>query len=327
MPAPPIPTKCRRRPDHGPLTAAARLAAGRREHLAGDLLGRVRPGEPAGGAGHRGQPRPVGEQAADRRRQPGPVELAVGDHHRRAGLLEVPRVGALVIGGGVRIGDQHRRPAVGGDLEHRAAGAGDDEVAGGERLAEVADVAAQVVVRARRACSEARSRSPAACRTRNRAPGERLDRGVVDRARAERAAEHEHAGLRRVDPEPPARRGPVGGRRRHRAPGDPVARRLAAVDRERQAHPPRRGARAAGWSARGGCRPPSARAARRLQDRGQADRAGDVPARAEHGVGPELAEQPAARARSAAASTATAPQRRRAAGGGAAAARSSACSS
>ena len=53
-----------------------------------------------------------------------------------------------MVGGGVRIGDEHRRQAVRGDLEHRAAGARDHEIGRRQRVGEITQgqVLAQVVV-------------------------------------------------------------------------------------------------------------------------------------------------------------------------------------
>ena len=92
--------------------------------------------------------------------------------------------------------------------------------------------------------------------------GECLDGGVVDRPGALRAAEHEYACLARRDPEPRACGGPVLSGRRDRAAGNAVLAAVSTVERERQADTPAPPAPAADWSARGGCRPRSARAAR-----------------------------------------------------------------
>ena len=133
------------------------------------------------------------------RAQPRRRQLGVGDDDRGARLGHPARVGGLVVGRRVRVGDEDRRAPVRGDLEDRAAGARDAQVAGQQRLAEGRDVLAQVVVaggRGRAARAAPRSRaSPQACRTRKSAPASACDRRLVDRARAQRAAEDEHAGV------------------------------------------------------------------------------------------------------------------------------------
>ena len=73
------------------------------------------------------------------------AHLRVLDHGRRARLGHPGGVGALVVGGRVRIGDEERRPPGGGDLEDRAARAPEDQVAGGEAVAEVGLVLEQRV--------------------------------------------------------------------------------------------------------------------------------------------------------------------------------------
>jgi hypothetical protein len=67
--------------------------------------------------------------------------------------------------------------------------------------------------------------------------GEGVDRGLIDRARAQRAAEHQHAGLVGPDLKPRPGRGAVGGRCRYRTPGDQVLVARPPVKRERQADP------------------------------------------------------------------------------------------
>src|SRR4051794_4159823 len=64
---------------------------------------------------------------------------------------------------------------------------------------------------------------------------ERLGRGLVDRARAERAAEDQDAGLLLADAELRAGVRAVGDLRRDRATGDQVPIAGAALDREREA--------------------------------------------------------------------------------------------
>ncbi len=184
---------------------------------------------------HRRQPDPIREQAADLLGETGTGQLGVGDHDRRPRSLHETGVGGLVVGRGVGVGDEHGGAARGRDLEDRAAGASDHEIAGEERFPEVGDVAAQVVVRPRRA--ELADVSLAGGVEDVKAGArERLERGVVDRAGPLRAAEHDHARFARADPEPGPRRETVDGSGRHRSAGDAVAGSVAALDRERQEH-------------------------------------------------------------------------------------------
>ena len=118
-----------------------------------------------------------------------------------------------------------------------------------------------------------------------------VERGLVDRARAEAAAEDQQAALVGRDPEPLPGRAAVGGehRRRHRAAGDEVGVALEAGDREREADPPG----AAGEHPVGEAevavglgqdqRQPQAK-------RGEARGPGDVSAAAQHGIGAALAQ-------------------------------------
>ena len=130
--------------------------------------------------GHRGQPAGVGEQRADLLGQPLGRQLVVGHDDRRAGVRHPARVGGLVVGGGVRVGHEDRRHAVRGDLEDRAAGAGDGQVGGGQRVAERRDVG-----RAGRSRRAAGSPSARAQRLVVALPGRRAGRG---RARPRSAA-------------------------------------------------------------------------------------------------------------------------------------------
>ena len=124
-------------------------------------------GQRGRGDRHRRQPGRVAEQGADLGGEARGAHRLVLDHHRRARLRHPGGVGALVVGGRVRVGDEDRRPARRGHLEDRAARAAQDQVAGGEAVAEVGLVLEQrvgVVVRARRraaAASSAKSRRPA----------------------------------------------------------------------------------------------------------------------------------------------------------------------
>ena len=226
-----------------------------------------------------------------------PRQLAVRDDHRGAGTLHEARVGRLVVGGGVRIGHEHGGLAVRGDLEDRAAGARHDQIAREQRLAELRDVAAQVVVAGlarRRSCRSRRSRSPAACSTRNRAPANASHRRPVDRPRALGAAEHEHARLAqcrsRSGPAPPASRWRARGTGR---PVTHVARAVATLDREREAHAPsERREQPVGQPEMAVGLGQHERNPR--EHRGQAHRPGDVAATAEDRRRPQLAARSAA---------------------------------
>ncbi len=186
------------------------------------------------------------EQLAGLVGEAGGGQLGVGDHDRGAAVGHPAGVRRLVVGGGGRVRDQDRRSAVGGDLEDRAAGAGDHEVGGEQRLAELVDVLAQVVVRAGRG----RARG-------SRARRRRAGRGTSRRRTPRRAAWL----IERAPSEPPntsttvssgaspkraraAARSVAGGG--HRPPGDAVA--LAA--RARRAGTPGRRAAAKGASRR-----------------------------------------------------------------------------
>ena len=80
-----------------------------------------------------------GRRAAQRppRRSRSGVSSSSRDHDRGAALGQPARVLGLMVRGRVRIGDQDRGAARRGDLEHRAAGAGEHQVGGREHLAEV----------------------------------------------------------------------------------------------------------------------------------------------------------------------------------------------
>ena len=193
----------------------------------------------------------VGEERVHRVEQQLRAELGVVDHLRRAGPLHPGRVRRLMPGGRVRVGDEDRRPPGRGHLEDRAAGAAEDEVAGGEPVAEVGLVVEQHVAVVVRGARQARLQLGVVA-----APGDVDDvevtaltlgeggeRALVDRAGALAAADHQQAagGLR--DPEAGPCGASVGGQHGggDRAPGDDVAAALAPVDREGEADPPRAG--------------------------------------------------------------------------------------
>ena len=204
IPAPPIPTKCSRRPRARARRPSSLRRPPRRarEHLGGDARG------VAGGASA-ARARPPSPRSARRvvrpaRRPRGQAlrrQLGVGDRHRGAGLGHPAGVGGLVVG--------RRRAGRGsGPPAGRAAAISNTEPparattrsAASERRAERRRCS-RAGRSAGRAPRSARSRArPAACRTWKRRVGERLDRGLVDRAGAERAAEHEHAGSSAASP-------------------------------------------------------------------------------------------------------------------------------
>ena len=205
----------------------------------------------------------------------------------------------------MRIGHEHGRQPVLGELEDRAARARDGEVGGGQRLAERDQVVAQVVVRAgRREVGEVAP--PGDVQDAVRRVGERGDRGVVDRARAERAAEHEHAALVVADAERGARGRAAGGARGDGPAGDDVV--------ARPSRPAIGNARHTRWARRGSRRLVSpmcesasvSTSGTRRSTAASADRAGDVAAAAQHRVGRGGGAGSRARRRSASAALATA---------------------
>ena len=254
-------------PPRAPTDGPAHPAHARRgEHLLGDPLSGVGPRQRRRRPSHRLQPRAIAEQRAHLAGQPLRRQLGVGDDDRGARLGHPARVGALVVGRRVGIGHEDRRAPVGGDLEDRAAGARDAQVAGQQRLAERRDELAQVVV-GRRIGAEPRAQRLVVARAAGVqhaevGAGQRLHRRLVDRARAQRAAEDEHARVVRRQAEARAGGGAIGRRRRHRAPGDAGSARRRARRSGRPGTRAAPSARAGGWSGPGGCRPRPARAAR-----------------------------------------------------------------
>ena len=149
----------------------------------------------------------------------------------------------------MRIGDEERGPPGGGDLEDRAARAPEDQVAGGEAVAEVGLVLEQRVALLIWSGLEPgsparRSRGGPARWTTWKSRPSRSARAasgaIVDRAGPLAAAHHQQAEVVRGDAE--ARSGAVAiGRehgRRHRPAGDQVALALATLDREGEADAP-----------------------------------------------------------------------------------------
>ena len=226
--------------------AARRRSRGRRR---GGRGRRRRPPSRPGAGGRRAARRP-------RWRRRSAVSSASRITTRRAAVGHPARVRGLVVGGGGRIRDQDRRSAMRGDLEDRAAGAGDDEVGGEQRVAEVVDVRPQVVVGSGRLergeVAYARGVQHAERRAR-----ERLDRRLVDRARAQRPAEHQDD--RVVEGEPEAGAGGARGPSPAPGPAGP-SRDTASPPCRRSGTQGRRGARAeraADWRSRDASRPRS----------------------------------------------------------------------
>ena len=224
----------------------------------GDPLRRVGPGHGA----RPPWPWPPGAAASPAARQP--HAPAAGRRARRRGTttaapaaLHVARVERLVVGRRVRVGHEDRGQARRGHLEHRSAGARDRQVGGRERVREWLDVGVQVVVRRRAERVEAaraarRGRAcPHACRTAHgRGGAERIERRLVEPARA-RASRRRRAGRARrrrsrSAPRAAARSAcPVPAR--HRPAATTYCAPVAALDREGQEHAPGEAARAGGW--------------------------------------------------------------------------------
>ena len=183
--------------------------------------------------------------SATRRASSAPLELGVVHQERGAAGDHLPRVLALVVGGGVRVRHQDRRLAEGGELGDGAARARHDQIGrrhgGGQAvsvghqaialkpLAALLQLAAHLVGVARPAdVHELEVELLAA---------EGVDAGAVDALRALAAAEGEHHGQVR----PQRRRPPCPARasrraaRAQRPPRDDVAGRLQPLDGEAQA--------------------------------------------------------------------------------------------
>ena len=91
--------------------------------------GRVGAGQLRRGALHRRQPVGILQQRLDLARQPGSGEVRLGQDARRSRLPQLLGVLPLVVGGGVRVGDQDGCFLAGGDLaDGRRAGARHDQV-------------------------------------------------------------------------------------------------------------------------------------------------------------------------------------------------------
>ena len=184
MPAPPTPTRCRRRPLPRPVAATRRSSPPARPRSSSAAIREPRPAAPA-----RPRARPiaasrvrVGEQLGDLARAArAPSARASGITTAAPRVRHPARVRGLVVGRRVRIGHEDRRAAVRGDLEHRAARARDarGRPPAAPRRSPV-EVLAQVVA--------ARRRARVAQRRRSRARPRRAGRGTGAPANASTAA-------------------------------------------------------------------------------------------------------------------------------------------
>ena len=248
-----------------------------------------------------GSPRIPFDLGQQRRR----VEGVVFDDLRRARPLHPARVRPLVVGRRVGERDQDRRAPGGGELEDRAARASQDQVAGGEHVAEVRLVLDQLVALLIWSGVEALAQRRVVARPRQvqhaevaaLALGERLDRGEVDRARALAPSDDQQHPLLVADPETRPRRVAVRGQHRlgHRPSRHHVLVAGAVLDRERQADPPRPPGQQPVRQAevRVGLGQHQRRAGQR---RRQPGRPGDVAAAAHHHVGAPPPQRRARRA-------------------------------
>src|SRR5438105_12607542 len=167
-----------------PLAAgSAARGPGQVERGIGDLRGGVRAAKCAASLRHRPQPAAVDEERPHQVAQAAPVELVVRERYGGTRPGQPGGVLGLVVAGRVRVWHEDRRPADRGDLEHRAAGAGDHQVGGRDRLREVREVVVEAVARAGAALGEERSNLLDAARARDvdelegRRVAEGLDRG------------------------------------------------------------------------------------------------------------------------------------------------------
>ena len=224
----------------------------RRHDLAGDRLRRRRAGRAR--ATPRSSPRSRARSpssASTSRAQALGRQLGVGHDHRRAGVAPSS---ARCRSGGRRWradtgrgspGARARRPRRPSRRRARRRGR-----AASSASPKRVDVRPQVVAPApgTRGAQRVVVAPPGGVQHAVRRVGERLDRRLVDRPRAERAAEDEHAALaRRAEAEPRAGGGAVGRRRRHRPPGDEVLVARRGPRAGTRGRPAARTARAAGW--------------------------------------------------------------------------------
>ena len=227
----------------------------------------------------------------------GPSSSASGTTTAAPAALHEAGVRGLVVAGGVRIGHEDRGQARGGQLEHRAAGAGDGEVGGGQRVGERLDVR-----RAAGSAAASRARRGARAGRRSRAARRRGAPRTAPRRRTRRARRRS-AAARPSEPPKTSRHGPSGGdaeagaggglvaapgARRHGPPGDEP---LRAVAGPRSGTPGTR-ARANGASSRFDTprwlSASVSTSGRPQRARRQPHRPGHVAAAAEHGVGADL---------------------------------------
>ena len=346
MPAPPIPTTCRRRPLQGrsSLTAAHlgtgpqppvprhvedgrahlhdlqrgaadRALRARRDHRRGRArarrvaarrlspaprrpprAARLRPRGPRGpGERRRGRtPSPPGARgrpAARRpRAQPAGVELGVGHHDRGAAVRHPARVVGLVVGGGVRVGDEDRRAAV--RRRPRRSSRRSGRRRGRSRRAPArragrsrAGRSAGAGRRAARAARRGRARRWRAGRGTGRPASPSTAASLIERAPSE-PPKTSTSGSSAPTPKRARAAGAVGRGRRHGAAGDPVARAVAPLDREGQADAPREGRQQAVGQAEVAVGLGQDERAPARATAASADRAGHVPAAAQHRAGP-----------------------------------------
>ena len=216
---------------------------------------------------------------------------------RRARVRHPARVLGLVVRGRLRVRDQDRGPARGGDLEDGAARARDHEVAGRERVGERVHVLDHLVA-GRVADALTHLREVACARdVQHVHPGQCRRTAARFTDRAPMLPPNTTTALRvRRDTEPRPRCLAVGleHRARDRAAGDEVTLALAAFDRKRKAHPAREAGEHAVREAEVavGLAQDERRAPRH---RGQPHGPGDVSAAGEHRVRADALEQAAGR--------------------------------
>ncbi len=133
-PAPPIPTNQSLRPVN---------AAPAPIELVRDLLGGVGPGCRQHCRSHVREAR---SRRAASERAPARFELQLPHHDRAARSHEVLGVQGLMVAGREWIRDEDRRPPGRGDLPHRSTGAGEHEVASGERCSEAVGLIDHAIV-------------------------------------------------------------------------------------------------------------------------------------------------------------------------------------
>ena len=239
------------------------------------------------------------QQGGDLAGQPRTVELAVRDDHGGARLRHVARVARLMVGRGLRVGNQDGGQPGRRELEHRPAGARRREIGRDKRIGERLDVRVQVVVGRPPERVESLGQLVVvadAARVEHRARrgrSERVERGVVQPPRPERAAEDQQALLVGPDAEALASRAAVGfdGARGNRTTGEQVLAALALGQRKRQEDAPGEGREQA-------VRDPQVAVGLHQRQRQpqratrETDRTRHIAAGTEHGVGLDAPQQP-----------------------------------